>query len=250
MDYQIDQDRVMIENLDFRVTSAKVVSWTFSGPPQPLVVSKGIQVQLNVNPLTDENILDLYRNRHVDSLLLAINKIDPSGRTENIRNLFYPLVHDKNPRWVKTNTIKGFIVRIYYSSMSREKRGMTDFQEEGCPPFNHDKVLDEGPDIKSTDENETALRSFPGEKPMGKVIIADVLSDILDAGPSLVGEYQFQLALFNSRDKLRLSNFILSSHSVHIPSENSVIIKGCSGAVLPYKSPQETKKTRPFHFRR
>lgn len=228
--YQKKEHRVTIVPNKVAITSADVADWKV-GTLRRETVSKGIRVKLEFPLLEKEHLQDLVKTVEIDSWLIRIKR-RTMVTTETLDHFYIPLLipgQDKK-EWRIKQIPAGF-VNLYYAAAAVSTR----FEKFSCPAFNHKKYITdyEVVDVFSRDKVIRGNRRTPSFY-SGKLTKYDYRPFPVNAGMEMNGEYRFEIALFNSKEKLRKSNWFELHQGVKVLEEKSLSkIKGCENFKIP-----------------
>ena len=205
-----------IPKLQPALSDPRVIDWKV-GRKRESTVSKGIRFSSTIPRLSDDAKKILRQNGGIDSWLIKISRVK-RGYDQNI-GYFYMNLHSI------TRATKKFTVNLYYHSASVSKR----FRLFHCPAFNHrlavtDFSLKSRSIIGTNDLYVRANKRFPG-----KVSQLRFAPTVVSGGRSLVGTYHVDMALYNSKTKIRYSDWLSAEKALYIGQENAVGVASCLG---------------------
>jgi hypothetical protein len=220
---------------DLHLDSVKVVDWSVGkGFHQSL--SKGFVVRLDIPTMSKSDTLMLHKNFGVDSWLIRVRRKGDYGRGGVEGYYYVPLVRIDAVRGLKVQSISSSSFKVYYASASMSQR----FENFFCPAFNHRFYINE---VELKDDSSSRKQSFNVFKAdiyqvQGKVEPYNMTSFKLNGGNSLVGRYLVELALYDTVEKRRKSNYLPFQELIEVIDERRKEVKGCGSFKIPPKTEQ------------
>jgi len=198
------------------IKEAKHISWDV-GLKREIEVSKGVRLSVSVPIVSEDAKKVLYKKHGIDSWVFRFNR-KRRGRVDPIGHVFY---HFNN---ISTST-KAFPLNIYYHAASISHR----FRYFHCPAFDHRFHL---PDVnlskrEITLQEDIFVRAMPKVK--SKVNRLGFTPLVVTAGRSMLGEYQVDFALYNSKTKQRFSMWFPVDKMLYINRELRRTVASCIG---------------------
>lgn len=208
-------------------------------------VSKGIRIKIDFPRLRIDDIEDLVTKTDLDSWIVRVHQ--QTGYGSNILGHFYiPMIKPgSTSSSLRVSQMEYGMVNIYYAASSVSPR----FENLNCPPFNHQLYIDD--DDLEIDETDflTKVMVNPSDFSLvqAKLDTFGYQPTTLNAGMSLVGSYFVDVALYDSRSKMRRSSYLRLPQTVRVKLERTRPVSGCAGAQIPAKQ-EDTRSFRDFKF--
>ncbi len=229
-DYKRNEHKVTIVPKNAGIGSADIAEWKV-GPLRRQRVSKGLRVKLNFPVLDKEHIKDLVSSMEIDSWFIRVRK-KTMVTSEVLDHFYVPLtVPGRGKTDLRIKQISSAFVNIYYSAAAISSR----FAKFPCPAFDHRKFITdfEVTKVQGRQKSIRGNRRIPSYH-SGKLKVYDYSPFPINGGKELSGEYQFEIALFNAKEKTKKSNWFLINDAVKITKEGSLgVIKGCKDFKIP-----------------
>ncbi len=194
------------------------------GIKEKKVISKGLKMGLRFPHLSLDDVKFLYKEIGLDSWLVKVSQLNANG--EKI------LAYYSIPVIFETSLKKGGLsvrekqtsfFNIYYAAASISNRA----RQSPCPVMNHNLKID-SIDLKShiTYGKDFTVFKDGGTPIPDKVEIFSYGLIVINGGKQLQGEYKIEVALYNSKIKKALSNFVSFDKKV-IVKESPVQLLEC-----------------------
>lgn len=229
-----------------KISDLKVEKWHV-GPLRRQLVSKGVVATIDFPELDRENLDKIVQEEGVNSWIIRIRKRAFSVNT-TVGHIYIPLVvpGTQADSKYRRHQLKRAAVSLYYPASSVSKR----FEYFNCPAFNHDKLV-KGIAIEEVSSSIDTLFNSVVDKVyvQAPVVEFNYSGNILNAGESIIGEYEVDLALYNYKTKERLTNFSTLKQIIVVKDESRITINGCQGAQIPPKE-EDVDKMKMFKFKK
>ncbi|MCB9059997.1 MAG: hypothetical protein H6622_00575 [Halobacteriovoraceae bacterium] len=241
------QDRTVILKVkDTSVKDFEIVDWKV-GPYYKQEVSKGVRFTIQFPKLERTDVLKISELTNVDSWLVRISRSTIAGQ-DNLGFMYVPFVVPGTERMnnFRVRQLEKGIVQIFYSAASVSTR----FERFKCPAFNHRKVIDEVvlEDVFAPDQQLT-ISPVREETMPYRVEEFSLVPNSINGGKSLIGEFQIEMAFYDSRTKTKKSNYIQLDKKIIVKNETNEIISGCEDFEPPPK-PKEKGGAEQFDWNR
>lgn len=224
--------RFKIETKNLSVKSTKTIGWKMFDEKKT-TFHMGFQVHLNLPVISQSDLKDLYREKGMDSYLVRI--IMQSRRySATLGYLEVPLfrytrtLRSKDITGKKYQKVNKTYFQINYRAASLVPRTVNFV----CPPLKHRYLIDEilVKDFSAKADEFFVVEPLHQEKlrlSPQKFLASAV---VFKGQPSLVGTYSFEVALYDSIKKNKLSNWVRVPEYVEILKENEKNILQCENA--------------------
>jgi hypothetical protein len=227
------------------ISSAEVSDWRV-GPLRRQEVSKGLRIKLDFPQLEKEHLLELVKIIEIDSWVIRIKR-KTLITSETLDSFYVPLlVPGRGKRDLRVKQISAGFINLYYSAAAISTR----FEKFQCPAFDHKRVITDF-EVIDTNGREDAIRGDKVNASLvsGKMVPYSYRPFPVNAGSEMSGEYHFEIALYNAKEKLRKSNWFELHQAVKVNKEKEVVIKGCKNFKIP-KNDSRQDGIQDFQFGR
>lgn len=205
-----------IKDIKTEIKEVKHINWDV-GLKREIEVSKGMRLSITV-PIISDKVKNILHAKHgIDAWVYRFSRIR-RGRKDPLGFTYY---HFNNI----SRSTKAFMLNIYYHAASVSNH----FRNFHCPAFDHRFYIPEINLIERqvNDDSSVYVRSMPNVK--AKVDKLGFMPLIFTAGRSMVGEYQIDYALYNTKTKQRYSSWLPVQNKVSIPQELHKSVASCTG---------------------
>lgn len=200
------------------------------GPLRKQRVSKGIRVKLSFPQLDKKDLKDLISHLGIDSWIVRVKR--RTMITNQTLDYFYIpfLVPGRGTSDLRIKQIPAGFLNIYYSAAAISSR----FEKFQCPAFDHRKEIT-GYEVISVNGQDKVIKGSTRNSISfnRKLEPYDYTPFSVNAGKEMNGEYRFEIALFDLKNKLRKSNWFLLPEAVKVTKEKLVALKGCKNFEIP-----------------
>lgn len=205
-----------IPNVDVELLNPREIDWAV-GRKREENVSKGIRMSSKIPRLSDDAKMTLANLHGIDSWLIKVSRYK-RGQSQPL-GFFYINLNN-----ITRNT-KDFTINLYYHAAAVSKR----FRLFHCPAFNHRLKttrfdLEDRSIPRSSDLFIRPTNRFPGKA--SRLRFAPM---VVSGGRNLRGVYHVDMSLYNSKSKMRYSNWFPVKESLHVTSESQVAVASCAG---------------------
>jgi len=217
-----DQIGVRIENIELNIKELQDITWKV-GKFREYKVSQGLFVVIEVPNLSEEDLDYLSKQKNVDAWIVRVI-VQRGSEAQDLGSLYAPFrsakfAGDASSRGSPTQVA----LKIHYAASFASER----FRKFTCPAFGHTKRLDK---FQLTGDQKPITVTFdqqiPYEEKSQKV---ELNPSGFNAGHSLVGNYFFEIAPYNQKDKIILSSFRRLPVYVEVLSEETQDLPSCTG---------------------
>lgn len=230
---------------NFKIVDTTINVWRV-GPLRNIEISKGVTATIEFPEFDQENLDKLITDFNVNSWLIRIRKRAYSVNT-TLGHIYIPLIipgtgSDKKYR---RNQMKRGAVSLFYAAAAVSKR----FENSPCPAFNHDKLIKKAYSESFSPESDQ-LHSGVMENSYVAALVTEFNygGNVLNAGESLTGEYEIDVALYNHKTKERITNFVTMKNAIVVSDEARIGIRGCEGYKMPAREDKDEDKMKYFKW--
>lgn len=227
-----------------KIADIKAERWAV-GPLRKQEVSKGIVVTIDFPEIDRESLDKLVQEFGVNSWLVRVRKRAFSVNTI-VGHIYIPLIipGTQSDNKYRRHQLKRGAISLYYPAAAVSKR----FEHFSCPAFNHDRLV-KGVEIEAGSGTPDKLYNSVVDRAyiQAPVVEFNYSGNILNAGESIIGEYEIDLALYNNKLKERITNFTTLNEVVIVKDETRVNINGCEGFQIPAKE-EDVDKVKLFRW--
>jgi len=219
-----------LDKLELEVKSLKEIKWLV-GKKLEAEVTQSLVMQVDLPSLDESQLKLLQEYSKSDSWIVRV--ILERGRERQDLGALYAPFHPKSHYARGSNsssTPSTVAIRIFYAAAFASER----FRAMKCPPFGHDKRVTDFQISGKTQPQSLILnlsRSYPE-----KVQLVDLTPSSFNGGHTLVGNYFFEIAGYDSRTKTIQSEFLRLPENVSIKSEESQSIPTCHDQIIELKN--------------
>ena len=226
--------RVIIKPVSAGVEDIDVVRWKV-GLMRNLTVSRGIQIVVNFPKIDKKHLHFLVDKYGVDSWVIKVKRRGMM-RNETMGYLYIPLILPGQKNVMRINQLSTGSFKVYYAASAVSSR----FSNLPCPAFNHDLLI-EKVELVTSNPLVTNLVVSPVEEEriLAKVEEFNYANTVINGGKELRGEYYLEIAFYNKKRKVKLSNFIELAGVGKVVRERSVPISGCENYTIPPRGEDE-----------
>ncbi|MCK5882315.1 MAG: hypothetical protein KAG61_01395 [Bacteriovoracaceae bacterium] len=229
------------------IDSAEAIDWTV-GTMGKYTVSKGIRLKIHFPALEMESVRDLNKKMKVDSWLVRIHKRSNYG-SKILGYFFVPMIapgSDVYSTSFRVRQIEYGVVNIYYAAAGHTPR----FENLKCPPFNHQFRIEDKDIVIQKSNKLTKMMVGPSEYSYirRKIESFGYRPTTINAGMSLIGTYFADVALFDSKNKVKRSSYLQLPESVRVKLERTSPVPGCTDFEVTPRRPGKEKSYKDFRF--
>jgi hypothetical protein len=217
-----------LEGVTMNIGHLSEIKWP-AGFREEATVSQSITFTIDM-PKVDQDDLDyLTHDRDVDSWIIRVIAYR-AGEKQDLGSL-YSLFRPRKLSRTSTGAAKSVALKIYYAAAYASER----WRNSKCPPLGHNKKISE---MKIEDTKEPFNLSIGGAQPyLEKSQLIELTPSSFNAGMSMVGEFSFEIAPYNSKNKMIHAPFRKIPGKIVVSKEESVPVPSCSG-VHPENQPR------------
>lgn len=217
-----------LDGVQMKVLKLSEIKWP-AGFREEAVVTQSITFIVQM-PKVDQDDLDyLINERDVDSWILRVI-VYRNGEKQDLGSLYAPYRPRKVSR-TSTESASSVALKIFYAAAYASEK----WRHSKCPPLGHNKKITE---MRIEDTGEEFSLSIGGSQPyQEKSQLIELTPSSFNGGMSLVGEYSFEVAPYNSQKKMIHAPFKAIPGKVVVAKEESVSVPSCHG-VHPENEPR------------
>ncbi|MDD0851479.1 hypothetical protein HBN50_00160 [Halobacteriovorax sp. GB3] len=244
-DVEITKDYIRIKPDKVDLHKLLIVPWNV-GPEREQLVSKGVRVSLKFPALDLESMEAIISRFEADSWLVRVRRASLASSVV-VGQVYIPIAipgRHSSSKYRRLQLENG-VISIYFSASAISKR----FANFPCPAIDHNRLIEDVAIDRIYEQDSFFVSVAEVQRIQGKVIDFGYDSTILNGGNSLIGDYTFELALYNSRDKRKVSNFVKVPEVLKVKNESQVNIQGCEDFEIPIQK-NEGDKWDSFKWKR
>lgn len=209
-----------LEGVTMPISKLNEIKWP-AGFRQEAIVSQSITFMIDM-PKVDQDDLDyLISERDVDSWIIRVIAYKNSEK-QDLGSLYSPFRPKKLSR-TSTGSASSVALKIYYAAAYASER----WRNAKCPPLGHNRKIKE---LRIEDSGGEFSLSIGGAQSYAeKSQLIELTPSSFNGGMSLLGEYTFEIAPYNSVKKMIHSPFTRIPGKVIVSQEETVAVPSCSG---------------------
>ena len=211
------------------ISSSEVADWRI-GPLRRQEVSKVLRIKLDFHQFETDHLQDLVKTIEIDSWIIRVKR-KTLITSETLDTFYVPLlVPGRGKSDFRIKQVQAGFLNLFYSAAAISTR----FEKFQCPAFDHDKIITDF-EVINVIGREKAIRASKVNANLmtGKLERYSYRPFPINAGKSMIGEYHFEIALYNTVEKLRKSNWFELHEAIKVSGEKAVAIKGCENFKIP-----------------
>lgn len=205
-----------LPDLSLKLSNPRDIPWEV-GRKREVTISKGVRLSSSIPRISQKAQRTLYKLNGTDSWLIRLSR--------KARGTLFALEHFYiNLNNITRNT-KDFTVNLYYHAAAVSKR----FRLFHCPAFNH-RYKVASLSLENRNEaipSELFVRAV--DKFRGRATRLRFAPMVISGGRNLKGIYQIDMALYNSKTKMRYSNWFPVQNYLAISGDRNVSVPSCLG---------------------
>lgn len=205
-----------ISDIELEFANPREVLWEV-GIKREVTISKGLRISSSIPRISDHSKKILRSISGIDSWLIRLSK--------KSRDHLVPLDHFHiNLDNISRNT-RNLTINLYYHAAAVSKK----FRLFHCPAFKHRSRLGDF-DIEER-ENNTRKYLFvrPVDKFRGRARKMRFAPMVISSGRELKGIYQLDIALYNSKTKMRYGRWLPAKNGLVIERDKIISVPSCIG---------------------
>lgn len=229
-----------------KIASVDDVSWRV-GESQRSVLSKGVEIRVDLPRLNRQLIKKLFDNYEADSWAIRVQRTGTT-RGQVIGEFFVPYMSLSDSARVRgrSRSPKSVSFRLFYAAAAVSDRLMN----LTCPAFNH-RFKIERLQLQRTPQNHNLQVSRFRRDPVRSDIREMGYFPIsINGGNNLLGRYEIQLALYSARERIYKSDFRPISNLIRIDQEVPISVPECEGFKVPPREERPQNPLENFRFGR
>lgn len=212
---------VRLTEAQWAVASLSEAEWKV-GKHLSNTVSKNLNLVLSMPRLDSDDVQFLQTTYGVDAWLVKIIQSNALSSNMELVTIYAPFRARQNGRSGGL-LMKSLSFNFTYAAAAISER----FRRFNCPAFSHDKRLDKWEIVGAEKPIEILVR--PEARFEEKLKLSELVPTTLNVGNTMVGEYFFEVALFNTAQKQTYSTFQRLPFHLKVLSEDSILVDGCAG---------------------
>lgn len=237
-DYEYSKGTAIIKSEDAGIEGFELVEWKV-GIAKKEIIHRGFTLSFELPKLSEKARAQLFDEMKIDSWLIRVRQNDKAIAYAGMQ--FISQMPGSNSFFRFTKTSRGSI-GINYAASSLSTR----LDRVPCPVLDHRLFIERAKVVNSKRSVRVSVTSSESSTPPGKVEMISFSPVTVNGGMNLVGVYQIEIALYNSKEKKVMSQFSEISNTLNIEREKRVTVKGCEGYNLPPKTDSDPMKEFKF----
>lgn len=209
-----------LDGIVMPVTGLSEIKWP-SGFRQEAVVTQSITFNLGMPKVEQDDLDYLIDERDVDSWIIRVMSYKNSEK-QDLGSL-YSLFRPRKLSRTSAGSASSVTIKIFYAAAYASER----FRNSKCPPLGHNKKIKS---FRVEDTKEPFSLSIQGAQSYKeKSQLIELTPSSFNGGLSLLGEYSFEIAPYNSKKKMIHAPFKKIPGSIIVSEEESVAVPSCEG---------------------
>jgi hypothetical protein len=225
-------NKIIIKPIESGIEKVSPVVWRV-GPRKKQRVSKGFEIKIKFPQLESDHLNQILTETDVNSWLIILRK-KTLTRNQVLGRSFVPLIVPGTKK-SRLKQMKYGYLRVYYPAAALSTR----YENFTCPAFKH-KLKITKIKVQKLAESNTPLKLSPNKRTRVSQVVKrfEYNSEKINGGDLLAGDYQVEIAFYNSGSKIKYSNVFRLSQIAKVIKEERVSIRGCENFVVPNISPR------------
>ncbi len=212
---------VHVQNVEMDLTHLNEIEWNV-GKKKEHKISQSFVFIVELPKLKKEDLDYLVDQKGIDAWIIRVIQVHGSEKQD--LGSFYTLFRPRKlTRGISTGAATSASVKIYYAASYASER----FRNFKCPPFNHNRKLDDISIKGETAPFEMSLNAAISYPEKSQLI--ELTPSAFNGGHSLAGEFYLEIAAYDSKDKMIHSAFKRLPRYVAIGPEEQIDIQSCAG---------------------
>ena len=211
---------ISLEPVSMEISHLKDIEWK-AGPKKD-ELTQSITFIIDLPKLKTDDLHFLLDQKGIDSWLLRLISRQ-SSKDQDIGSMYVPFKPSYAGRGASIGSTSSVTLRLMYAAAFMSER----FRQFKCPAFAHNKKVSSMKISGSNDDFSIQLTG--GMSYNDKAQMVGLRPTDFNGGHSLVGDFYIEIAAYDSKKKMVLSNFKRLPMSVSVQSEEIVSVKGCEG---------------------
>lgn len=211
-----------LKDIKMEVSHLQEIEWHV-GMKNESTLTQSIVFLIDMPKVKEEDLEFLTKDRGVDAWILRL-VVNRGGKGQDLGAVYSPFKTHKILRGKDTAGTAGSVsFKLYYAAAYASER----FRGFKCPALGHRKKVEKMTIRGSTDSFDLSINQSIAynEKPQ----MAELTPSSFNGGLSLVGDYNIEIAAYNSKTKTIYSGFKALPQYIEISREEEVPIKSCEG---------------------
>lgn len=221
-EFSKDTFGVNIHPVHMKLSRLSEVKWLV-GRPKRTYISQSFTFMADLPNIKQDDLEFLQEKHDIDAWIIRLI-VQRGSETLDLGSLYAPFQSRKLFRGNhKTGAPSNVSFKVYYSAAYASER----FRSFSCPAFGHNLKIDS---MSIKGDNEPFTISVTKSSPYPeKTQLVELSPSAFNGGNTLKGEYFVEIAPYNSKKKVILSNFKRIPQSIVISKEERIEIKSCTG---------------------
>ena len=226
--------RVIIKPVNAGIEDISIVRWKV-GMMRNITISRGVQITVNFPKIEKEHLRFLVDKYGVDSWVVKVKRRGMM-RNETMGYLYVPLILPGQKKSMRINQLSTGSFKVFYASSSISSR----FSRLPCPAFKHDYLIEKvGMKKSSPLMKKIVVSPIEEERILARVEEFNYANTVVNGGKELKGNYNLEIAFYNKKRKVKLSNWIELDGVAEVLREKSVPLSGCENFKIPPRGKEE-----------
>jgi hypothetical protein len=234
--------RLIIKPEPFELNEFREELWKV-GKNREQIISKGIYLLLDIPQFDTDDLERVYFEKSADSWILQVKK---SGQV--LQTFYFKFAAKGHRGKMVFSQNRQVALKILYPASYLS----TEYDNLSCPIMNHNKKISRLERFRVPVAGKSlVLGSFNQKKINRNLEKIHFSINKVNGGVSLTGNYQFELALFDSSESKIMSNFIVFPTGLRVDYESSRSLAGCKRGPRDLEEIDEKqRRLRNFKFGR
>lgn len=243
---EVSKTHIRVYPQSVKLHKAVIVPWSVGLPDKDQTVSKGVRVSLQFPKIGLKEMDAIISRFEVDSWIVQVKRATYSS-SELVGKMYIPIsipgrFADSKYRRLP---MKNGVISIYFSAANISKK----YERLPCPMQGHNRLVTSVDIDRFHSQDSLYVGASEAQRVGGKIIDFGYDATVLDGGKSILGDYTFEFAFYNSKEKQRVSNFVKSPDILKIKDEDVIDIRGCEDYSPPVFK-DEGNKWDQFRWKR
>jgi hypothetical protein len=211
---------ISLEPVSMEISHLNEIEWKVG--PKKDELTQSITFIVDLPKLKTDDLHFLSDQKGIDSWLIRLIARQ-SSKDQDIGSMYVPFKPSYAGRGASIGSTSSVTLRLMYAAAFMSER----FRQFKCPAFAHNKKVSSMKISGSNDDFSIQLTG--GMNYNDKAQMVGLRPTDFNGGHSLVGDYYIEIAAYDSKKKIVLSNFKRLPMSVSIQSEEIISVEGCEG---------------------
>jgi hypothetical protein len=211
---------ISLEPVSMEISHLNEIEWKVG--PKKDELTQSITFIVDLPKLKADDLHFLSDQKGIDSWLIRIISRQ-SSKDQDIGSMYVLFKPSYAGRGASIGSTSSVTMRLMYAAAFMSER----FRQFKCPAFAHNKKVSSMKISGSNDDFSIQLTG--GMNYNDKAQMVGLRPTDFNVGHSLVGDYHIEIAAYDSKKKMILSNFKRLPMSVSVQSEEILSVEGCEG---------------------